>query len=202
MSTFKTAVAQSISYPLHPGIMPTAGSLLVLYSVPYLYAWEDVVRITTTVFIGTYIAPILVILTLRAVGVIESIHLIKKQDRIYPYLASVVCILATGNFLQNWGVPIELTLSVYITAFVIIVSTILLPFWKSSAHMSGITAMFALFMVLHNKYGIGNIVTLITFSAAIAAVAWARTVLKRHTMLELLSGGLLGFIAVYFLLPK
>ena len=63
-------------------------------------------------------------------------------------------------------------------------------------------ASFALFLILHNRYGTGNHVTLITFIALVGAVAWARIWLKRHTLLELLSGGLIGFFSLYLVLSK
>lgn len=202
MDRFKTALAQLISYPLHPGLMPTLGALMILYSVPEVYDWNRVTRIVLLVFLGTYIGPILVVGILRLSGVIQSVHLIRKEDRIYPYMAGVVCILGTGHFLRYLLVPTELLQCVYVSALAIMLNAILLPFWKSSAHMTGIAASLALFLILHNRYGVGNSVTLITFVALVGGVAWARIWLKRHTPLELLSGGLIGFLSLYLVLSK
>ncbi|NDH78449.1 MAG: hypothetical protein EBY63_06440, partial [Flavobacteriia bacterium] len=52
--------------------------------------------------------------------------------------------IATGNHLERAGVPIEITWSVYLSALVVIISTILLPFFKSSAHAAGVFALYAL----------------------------------------------------------
>jgi len=96
----------------------------------------------------------------------------------------------------------EIYLSVYGTAFVLIVSTILIPYFKSSAHMAGAAGFFALYLCLHQRYSIGRPEYLLLLLVVLGAVAWSRISLKRHTLQELLSGGLLGFFTVYALLSQ
>ena len=200
MHGFKHGFSQFISYLFHPGIMPTIGALFVLWSVPETYSWSTIFKITSTVFVGTYASPLIAIVLFRATKIISSVHLIKREDRIYPYMTGAACAFATAAFLKKAMAPEEIYLSVYGTAFVLIVSTILVPYFKSSAHMAGATGFFALFLRLHQRYGLGGTDSLILLLLILSAVAWSRISLKRHTLQELLSGGLLGFSTVYTLL--
>ena len=200
MHGFKHGFSQFISYLFHPGIMPTIGALFVLWSVPETYSWSTIFKITSTVFVGTYASPLIAIVLFRATKIISSVHLIKREDRIYPYMTGAACAFATAAFLKKAMAPEEIYLSVYGTAFVLIVSTILIPYFKSSAHMAGATGFFALFLRLHQRYGLGGTDSLILLLLILSAVAWSRISLKRHTLQELLSGGLLGCSTVYTLL--
>lgn len=202
MHGFKHGFSQFISYLFHPGIMPTVGALFVLWSVPETYSWSTIFKITSTVFVGTYASPLIAIVLFRATKIISSVHLIKREDRIYPYMTGAACAFATAAFLKKAMAPEEIYLSVYGTAFVLIVSTILIPYFKSSAHMAGATGFFALFLRLHQRYGLGGTDSLILLLLILSAVAWSRISLKRHTLQELLSGGLLGFSTVYTLLSN
>ena len=202
MHGFKHGFSQFISYLFHPGIMPTVGALFVLWSVPETYSWSTIFNITSTVFVGTYASPLIAIVLFRATKIISSVHLIKREDRIYPYITGAACAFATAAFLKNAMAPKEIYLSVYGTAFVLIVSTILIPYFKSSAHMAGAAGFFALYLRLHQRYGTGEPEFLLLLLLFLSAVAWSRISLKRHTLQELLSGGLLGFSTVYALLSN
>jgi len=180
--------------------MPTVGALFVLWSVPETYSWNTIFKITSTVFVGTYASPLIAIVLFRATKTISSVHLIEREDRIYPYITGAACAFATAAFLKKAMAPEEIYLTVYGTAFVLIVSTILIPYFKSSAHMAGATGFFALFLRLHQRYGVGKPEYLLLLLLMLGAVAWSRISLKRHTLQELLSGGLLGFSVVYVLL--
>ena len=202
MHGFKQGFSQFISYLFHPGIMPTVGALFVLWSVPETYSWSTIFKITSTVFVGTYASPLIAIVLFRTTKIISSVHLIKREDRIYPYITGAACAFATAAFLKNAMAPKEIYLSVYGTAFVLIVSTILIPYFKSSAHMAGAAGFFALYLRLHQRYGTGEPEFLLLLLLFLSAVAWSRISLKRHTLQELLSGGLLGFSTVYALLSN
>ena len=143
MQSFKHGFRQFISYLFHPGIMPTVGALFVLWSVPETYSWNTIFKITSTVFVGTYASPLIAIVLFRATKTISSVHLMEREDRIYPYITGAACAFATAAFLKKAMAPEEIYLTVYGTAFVLIVSTILIPYFKSSAHMAGARLVFA-----------------------------------------------------------
>jgi hypothetical protein len=144
----------------------------------------------------------LVIYILTVLGIIESVHLIKKQDRIYPYVVAAFSAILTSRILMNMGAPKEIIYSTLASAFVLVVSSVLIPFFKSSAHMAGIAGFTGLYLALFEKYNAGNLSTMLVLVGLCGAMAWARTALKRHTLRELFSGGVLGFFSLYVLLSR
>lgn len=195
-------LAQFLSYMLHPGLLPTVGAGYVLWVHPQPFEWPFMAHMVLAVFIGTYLGPLFAILVLRASGIISSVHLIAKEDRIYPYIAGAASMLMTGNYLAKNFAPVEISLSVYAGAFVILASAILLPFWKSSAHMAGLSGLLALFVGMNLRYGRGTLIELCVLVALLGAMAWARIYLNRHTYRELFSGAVIGFTTLYILLSK
>jgi len=200
--SFKHTVAQLISYTLHPGILPTLGAIYVLHVLPNSYDQTTALKLVGTVFFGTYLAPLLGTVLLTWTGVISSIHLVHRKERIYPYIIGAASMIATSNLLSNAKAPIEMILCVLSASVVLLVSTILIPYFKSSAHMAGISGFVALYLGMHLRYQSGELPILLLLIAIMSAVAWARLSLKRHTLRELLSGTILGFSILFILLSK
>jgi len=200
--SFKHITAQIISYLFHPGILPTIGVVYILFVVPQVIDISFVFRITGIVFLGTYVGPMFGTILLRWTGIISSIHLVKREERIYPYLTAAASMLATANFLARNEVPMEVTFSILASAVVVFASTIALPFFKSSAHMAGIAGFIALYLRLFEFYNQGSLLVVIVLSSIAGAIAWARVYLKRHTLFELFSGSIIGFSALYLLVSK
>ena len=200
--SLKHITAQVISYLFHPGILPTIGVVYILFVVPQVIDISFVFRITGIVFLGTYVGPMFGTILLRWTGIISSIHLVKKEERIYPYLTAAASMLATANFLARNEVPMEVTFSILASAVVVFASTIALPFFKSSAHMAGIAGFIALYLRLFEFYNQGSLLVVIVLSSIAGAIAWARVYLKRHTLFELFSGSIIGFSALYLLVSK
>ena len=200
--SLKHITAQVISYLFHPGILPTIGVVYILFVVPQVIDISLVFRITGIVFLGTYVGPMFGTILLRWTGIISSIHLVKREERIYPYLTAAASMLATANFLARNEVPMEVTFSILASAVVVFASTIALPFFKSSAHMAGIAGFIALYLRLFEFYNQGSLLVVIVLSSIAGAIAWARVYLKRHTLFELFSGSIIGFSALYLLVSK
>ena len=200
--SLKHITAQVISYLFHPGILPTIGVVYILFVVPQVIDISFVFRITGIVFLGTYVGPMFGTILLRWTGIISSIHLVKREERIYPYLTAAASMLATANFLARNEVPMEVTFSILASAVVVFASTIALPFFKSSAHMAGIAGFIALYLRLFDFYNQGSLLVVIALSSIAGAVAWARVYLKRHTLFELFSGSIIGFSVLYLLVSK
>ena len=202
MERLRFIFAQCLSYIFHPGLMPTLGVLITFFALPENFAAPFVINVLVVVFLGTYVGPLIGIVVLRFTGVITSVHLIKREERTYPYIIGAASMMATGNHLENSGMPVEITLSIYLSGLIVVLTTILLPFFKSSAHAAGIFAIYALYICLHQRYGVGEVKYLILGAALIGALAWSRLELRRHTLQELLSGAMIGFIPMYLLLSK
>ena len=200
--TPKYILAQLLSYGLHPGSLPTVGTLYIIYALPQIFNLESIVRMMSIVLVGTYIIPVIVIYIMTLLGVIESVHLINKKDRIYPYTITTLSALLTSRILTSMGAPIEIIYCSLGCAFILVVSAVLIPFFKSSAHLAGITGFAGLYLGMNEKYGSGEFKNMLIIILLCIALAWARIYLKRHTLKEVLTGSILGFGSIYLLISK
>jgi len=200
--TPKYILAQLLSYGLHPGSLPTVGTLYIIYALPQIFSLESIVRMMSIVLVGTYIIPVIVIYIMTLLGIIESVHLINKKDRIYPYTITTMSALLTSRILTSMGAPVEIIYCSLGCAFILVVSAVLIPFFKSSAHLAGITGFAGLYLGMNEKYGSGEFKNMLIIILLCIALAWARIYLKRHTLKEVLTGSILGFGSIYLLISK
>jgi len=200
--TPKYILAQLLSYGLHPGSLPTVGTLYIIYALPQIFSLESIVRMMSIVLVGTYIIPVIVIYIMTLLGIIESVHLINKKDRIYPYTITTMSALLTSRILTSRGAPVEIIYCSLGCAFILVVSAVLIPFFKSSAHLAGITGFAGLYLGMNEKYGSGEFKNMLIIILLCIALAWARIYLKRHTLKEVLTGSILGFGSIYLLISK
>jgi membrane-associated phospholipid phosphatase len=200
--TPKYILAQLLSYGLHPGSLPTVGTLYIIYALPQIFNLESIVRMMSIVLVGTYIIPVIVIYIMTLLGIIESVHLINKKDRIYPYTITTLSALLTSRILTSMGAPVEIIYCSLGCAFILVVSAVLIPFFKSSAHLAGITGFAGLYLGMNEKYGSGEFKNMLIIILLCIALAWARIYLKRHTLKEVLTGSILGFGSIYLLISK
>ena len=200
--TPKYILAQLLSYGLHPGLLPTVGTLYIIYALPQIFSLESIVRMMSIILVGTYIIPVIVIYIMTLLGVIESVHLINKKDRIYPYTITTLSALLTSRILTSMGAPLEIIYCSLGCAFILVVSAVLIPFFKSSAHLAGITGFAGLYLGMNEKYGSGEFKNMLIIILLCIALAWARIYLKRHTLKEVLTGSILGFGSIYLLISK
>jgi len=200
--TPKYILAQLLSYGLHPGSLPTVGTLYIIYALPQIFNLESIVRMMSIVLVGTYIIPVIVIYIMTLLGVIESVHLINKKDRIYPYTITTLSALLTSRILTSMGAPVEIIYCSLGCAFILVVSAVLIPFFKSSAHLAGITGFAGLYLGMNEKYGSGEFKNMLIIILLWISLAWARIYLKRHTLKEVLTGSILGFGSIYLLISK
>ena len=200
--TPKYILAQLLSYGLHPGSLPTVGTLYIIYALPQIFSLESIVRMMSIILVGTYIIPVIVIYIMTLLGVIESVHLINKKDRIYPYTITTLSALLTSRILTSMGAPLEIIYCSLGCAFILVVSAVLIPFFKSSAHLAGITGFAGLYLGMNEKYGSGEFKNMLIIILLCIALAWARIYLKRHTLKEVLTGSILGFGSIYLLISK
>ena len=198
----KHIVAQLLSYIFHPGILPTIGTVYILFALPELFTLEQIFVYVGTVFVGTYAIPLAIIYLCALLGIIENVHLINKRDRLYPYTVAAISAFMTSKVLMTFHAPIEVVSSTYASVFVLTISTLLIPYYKSSAHTAGIAGLSGLYLGMFEKYEVGNLLGMLVLLGLSCALAWARIALNRHTMRELLSGAVLGFGSIYVLIAR
>jgi len=192
---------KSISYILHPVLMPLLGVIFYFHKTPRFI--PDPVRNAKlfSVTILTIILPILLYYLLKTLKKVDSFHLETTEERRLPLLINCVILL----LILNRVLPQNEILELYFFFIGILISTITclaLAFakFKASIHMIAAAGffMFAIALAIHFKININGIIALMCI--LIGAIATSRLHLKAHSPLELIIGFFVGFIPQLILL--
>lgn len=194
-------LARIFSIVLHPILMPLYALAVVIYTTPYGFMLTSKGRwfLFLTVFVFTFILPILFILLLRMLGWVSSLHMKNSRERVVPLLFAVLSCYINGLVFSNIAVlhPLFSRLLVLL-AFLLLILAGITRFWKISIHMSALGAVLALVFSL----SIGVLLPILILLAGI--LGSVRLYLHRHTPAQVYVGFALGFIflraSVYYLI--
>lgn len=204
----KRFLAQALSVLAHPLFAGTYAAVILygLYdgsSFLYQTAGIDVggfwgtadaatLSFTQAVFLLTALAPILLILLLKRLGVVSSFEMDDKRERIVPYLFCILCyVLAVFYVLSQ-----DMILDFFIFAGVVLALTVCFLVnlvWKISAHCTAAAGLIPVTVAAHNAYGVADFfVFFLVVMAGLVGVA--RLYLRKHTVRQVFAGYLTGFL--------
>lgn len=186
---------KSISFIFHPILMPILGVIFYFSKSPRFIPIDIIRAKLISLFILTFLLPILLYYLLKSVGRIQSISLNSTQERLLPlFLNGCIAVLILNRVLPATEI-IELyyffvgillsTLACFILAILSI---------KASIHMMGIAGVTMFYIALSIHFSININGTLALMFILIGAIATSRLHLKAHTNIELLIGLVIGFI--------
>jgi len=188
-------VLRSISFIFHPLIMPLLGVLFYFSKSPRFIPTEIVQAKLLSLFILTFILPILLYFLLKTLGKVNSIHLKSTNERIFPLALNCVVVLIV---IQRIITPSQI-IELYYFFLGILISTmacLMLAIFKfkASIHMISVSGLFMFFIDLSIHFSINILGTLVLMSIIMGAIATSRLHLKAHTTTELLMGIFIGAI--------
>ena len=214
-------LAQFISIIFHPLLMLTYMLVLLLLVNPYLFGVNDIADqnskiLILRIFLSTFFIPAFSVVMLRFLGLVESLELKDKRERIGPYIiTSIFYLWMFRNFLDNAQVPTAYTSCVLGATIGLFVAFFINIFSKISAHavgMGGLLGMVVITMLLfsYDTFTIQtgllgtlqitmNMVLMMTIILA-GIVGTARLVLQAHEPLDLYGGFLVGFSSQFIAL--
>ncbi|MDA8768676.1 hypothetical protein N9M71_00875 [Winogradskyella sp.] len=188
-------ILKSISYVLHPLIMPLLGVLFYFSKTPRFIP-ENIVnaKIFSTMLL-TMILPILVYYLLKTLKKVDSIYLKTTNERKLPLLINafiislVILRVFTSNEIKELYYFFIGILVSTLVCFVLAVFKV-----KASIHMLAASGffMFALALSINFKININGTIALMM--VLLGAIATSRLHLKAHTYPELIIGSLIGII--------
>lgn len=207
--------AQLISALAHPLLMVTYGLLLMLWFNPYAFGARSIgdqpaVLLAMMVFAYTVLIPGLGVAMMKPLGLISSLEMPDKQERIGPYIvAGVFYLWLFKNLLSGGQVPslfTQFVLGATIGLFAVFFVNI---FTKISAHAAGMGGMMAAILLTSIEWG-GSAARLPVFGGTLwlslnvvfvgaivlaGLVGTARLALGAHTPSDLYRGYLAGILA-------
>ncbi len=211
LSAFLRTGAWIVSVLAHPLLVPTYGLLLLLGTNPYIFGVHSVegeVRLLILVFFSTFLIPAFAVFMMRMLGLVSSIDLRDRHDRIGPYiLTGMFYLWLVINFLNNTDIPRIYTAFMLGASISLFVAFFLNAFTKVSAHAVGMGGLLALMLLAMATFELDyftlqfdgfeplylhvNVLLMILILLA-GLVGTARLYLEAHTPAELWPGYLIG----------
>lgn len=134
-------MSRLISGVFHPLFIPSI-AMIILFAIPSYVAFSVSKQaqklIIVIVFINTCIAPLLAILFMKRTGIVSSVLLDKRGDRIYPVLISILFYLFTYYLFRQAKLPSVLNYFIVGGTIVTLAGFIITFYWKISIHMLSI----------------------------------------------------------------
>lgn len=188
-------ILKSISYVLHPLIMPLLGVLFYFSKTPRFIPENIVNAKIFSIILLTMILPILVYYLLKTLKKVDSIYLKTTNERKLPLLINafiislVILRVFTSNEIKELYYFFIGILVSTLVCFVLAVFKV-----KASIHMLAASGffMFALALSINFKININGTIALMM--VLLGAIATSRLHLKAHTYPELIIGSLIGII--------
>lgn len=194
-----------VSAVVHPLVMP-----LFTVFIAFKFDWylsgrlipqqENIIYLI--VALSTMAFPGLNILLLKWYGVVGSLEMPSKKERVVPFISSVF-FFGLGYYLLRKGTIPSTLYSIYLACCLTLISLSLINFkWKISAHSAGISgalgATLALFRLhdFSNLWLLGILITLVGFTMS------ARLILNAHTPAQVYGGAVVGFLVTFLVVSQ
>ncbi len=190
-------IAKIISNIFQPLLIPTYSILLLFQAGNYAYfGFSYQLYTVLTIFMLTAIIPLAAILILKKLGIVSSIQLAERKERLIPYIITIICYITAIVFLWRIYMPIYIVAMMLGVLLAVITVSLINLKWKISAHLCAMGSLTAAIMVVALRLQINPTILLswtFVFSGVVAA---ARMVLNIHTPMQTLAGFVTGFIYV------
>ncbi|MBI9039375.1 MAG: hypothetical protein JEY97_14670 [Bacteroidales bacterium] len=203
----ETKIAKIISYVFHPILMPSYALLFLLFfqysffslTIPLNVKW----LILTMVFITTVLFPLLSIFIMLRKGMLNSLKMESRQERIYPFITTAIFYYLTYYLLSRIQISYIFHVLILGSTLLIITALFINFFWKISIHMIAIGGVLGTFLGL-SVLTILNIPQFIFFLIFISGIiGFSRLKLNAHNPAQVYAGFLTGtvmmFSLVYFM---
>ncbi len=214
-------LAKGVSYLLHPLLIVTYMLMLLMLVNPYLFGVNSIGEqlsqlLILRIFLSTFLIPMVAMVMLRFLGLVESLEMRDKQERIAPYVVTGIFYLwMVMNFVNNPQVPTAYTSFVLGATIALFLAFFINIFSKISAHtvgMGSLLGMVVITMLLFSYdtftiYGFfGELLQLNMITVLLACiflcglVGTARMIVQGHDPRDVYGGFLVGFTAQFIAL--
>lgn len=196
-----------LSVVFQPLIVPSLMIFLLFYivpgatSVPGEAKWSLLLLIMLT----TFVIPFISVVGMRMTSAIQCFYMLDRKERIVPFTVIAIFYLMTSAFFYiKLNVDNLLVCTLTMITACLFLLTVITIFWKISAHVTGLSGLLAIILVLGIKFNSSDLLYPMIFSILICgAVSSARLYLNAHKPSEILGGFLLGFsfcFSIYYYL--
>jgi hypothetical protein len=138
-------------------------------------------------------------LILKRRGMIQSVQMETKQERVFPFLITAIFYYAAYFMLKKLDLPPIYYLVILGAALLVIVCLIINLWWKISIHLTSMGGMLGAFIGMSLSMNI-EMNLIICFLVLVSGIlATSRLILKAHTPAQVYVGFFTGFISMILL---
>jgi len=179
----KIKIAKLISIVGHPLLTIPLYVALVMFAFTYIKK----AAFNSFLIIGCIFIPLTLWLYLKSRnGSYTNFDVSDRKQRksVFLFIIPILCVVTFIVYIT--GQSTNLCLSLLFALILISILQIVNLYVKSSLHVS--FNIYLSFLIMSGNYGMGIMILLFT-----VPIAWSRIVLGRHTLKEVLFGGVIGF---------
>lgn len=192
--------ARAISVLLHPILMPVVALWAALHLDPHLsYFLPPQARIFTLgiVVVMSVVFPTISMLLLRRAGVISSLEMPTREERIAPFVLMLIYYGMTYYMLRQTRLD-GTVLALFAGVMLALLLTTLITFrWKISVHLVGVGGLVGTVAGISAMHGEGLLFWLAISVLLAGVLATARLLTGSHVPAQVYAGGVLGFLCTY-----
>lgn len=190
--------AKILSFLFSPLILPTYAFLLIYVTNPLLFTSYDsgeLTKIFLTVFINTFLFPVIALLLIWRLGFVKSIHMESQQERMVPYITSGAMYIWTYVVFRKSGLPEMLSIVILGATITLFACFLITIFRKVSIHTAGMACLFILTFALCLLSQTDYSMLLIATAMVAGLVGSSRLLLGAHTINEVSLGYFIGVMS-------
>ena len=188
-----------LSVLFHPMVIPTIGVLVFLFLTPENIQIERQLILIGIVFTATYIIPLIVLILLKALGLIQSYKLFSIKERKIPMYLMLVIFYILAELLSHINSFKELgTLFYGIELAIVIIFILFLWRIKTSLHVLSLSSASMFFLIYGHLNSLSLTIPVVCiFMLLTGLMGTARLHLKAHTPREVYLGFFLGILCQF-----
>lgn len=195
VSLREKAFARLITYILHPVILPLYLLVWLILS-PFYFSMILTTGIkallAAMVAITSFFFPSLFIYLLYRNGIIGSLYLEKREERIYPFITTAVFFFLTYYLFMHLQVLRVFQLFMLGATLLILICLFISLFWKISIHMAGIGGVFGTLIGISYRLSEPILAAFMVVLLLAGLVGFARLKLAAHEPAEVYGGFITG----------
>lgn len=196
-------ISHFLSWIFVPLIVPVYG-IIFIFKLSVLDAVPAGMQTAVCFVIAgiNFMAPMLMILLLKLLGLVQDVGLNGQKERFLPYIITALCYGGSAWFVASRGAPVWVAMFFAAGALAALINMGINFKWKISAHAAGMAGLVALLIRLQRDVAVEPelFVWLLITVGMTGLLGSARVWLGRHTVWQVLAGYAVGFCSVFFLM--
>lgn len=192
-------LAKTISILFHPLLFPSYFTLLIFNLNNYISllipAGAKLV-IFSLIFITTFIFPTIFILIIKRKGLIKSLQMESREERVYPYTIAAIFNFSAFYMIKQIQIPEEYYLLLLGSGALILICLVINFNTKISAHMVGAGGLTGALIGISMRLNIDLVLLIVLAILCSGLIGFARLKLNAHKPFQIYLGFICGMIVM------